>query len=199
MFYRMGVQIGDRMTIQRIGGDVVDAEVVALWQAVNPDDPAWVFPPTFFDSVLLVGQSELNNLLDGVENPIDEVAWYLVFDGVEVRTSDVNALLGSIIDGERDLETVLPDIRRDLSPQEGLTAFNDEVNQLTQQLFIIIAPVGGLVLYFVSLVAGLLVNRQLPEDVKLRSRGMSRSGVLSIHVLDVVIADWYGFSDWCFC
>ena len=183
MFYRMGVQVGDRLMIQRLGGQTVEAEVVALWRPTNSDDPAWIFPPTFFNNVILVGQSDFDMLLDGVENPIDETAWYLVFDGAEVRTSDVNVLLGNLIDGERDLQTVLPDIRRDLSPQDGLTAFNDEVNQLTQQLFIIIAPVGGLVLYFVSLVAGLLVNRQLPEDVKLRSRGMSRSGVLSIHVL----------------
>src|SRR6185369_16124585 len=44
-------------------------------------------------------------------------------------------------------------------------------------------PVGGLVLFFVSMIAGLLVNRQQTEDVTLRSRGISRWGVLRIHSL----------------
>jgi putative ABC transport system permease protein len=50
-----------------------------------------------------------------------------------------------------------------------------------------ILPVAGLVLYFVALVAGLLVSRQQSEDVTLRSRGMSRWGILSIHILMWVV------------
>ena len=83
----------------------------------------------------------------------------------------------------RALDAVLPGLRRDLAPVEELEAFNREVNALAGQLTIIVAPVGGLVLYFVALVADLLVRRQQIEDVKLRSRGMSRRAVLVIHVL----------------
>src|SRR5690606_11136966 len=59
----------------------------------------------------------------------------------------------------------------------------DEVSRFTLQLIIIIVPVGGLVLYFVSMVAGLLVSRQEPEDVRLSSRGMSRRRILMLHFL----------------
>ncbi len=56
-------------------------------------------------------------------------------------------------------------------------------SRLWQQLVLMILPVAGLVLYFVTLVAGLLVSRQQQEDVTLRSRGMSRGGILGIHAL----------------
>jgi putative ABC transport system permease protein len=66
---------------------------------------------------------------------------------------------------------------------DGLRAFNNEVTQLTQQLVIMILPVAGMVLYFVSLVAGMLVGRQQAEDAILRSRGMSRRAIVVNHFL----------------
>ena len=183
VLYDMGLQVGDVLTAQRTGGGQVTLQIVALWSPVNADDPAWIFTPKFFDNVFLLQPDDLASTLSGLENPIDEVAWYMVFDGSDIRTADVSGLLDRIVSGQRTVDAVLPGIREDLSPVAGLKAFDEEVESLTQQLFIIIAPVGGLVLYFVSLVAGLLVSRQQPEDVKLRSRGMSRRGVLAIHVL----------------
>jgi len=184
LFYQTGLQVGDELSAQRSGGgDPITARIAAIWRPANADDPAWIFAPKFFDNIFLVQPETFWPLLEGVERPIDEAAWYLDFDGAGVRTSDVAGLLAAMVAGQRDIDAVLPGIRPDLSPQEELTTFHQEVTQLTRQLFIIIAPVGGLVLYFVALVAGLLVNRQQAEDVKLRSRGMSRRALLTIHVL----------------
>ncbi|MFN8376353.1 MAG: hypothetical protein U0694_26215 [Anaerolineae bacterium] len=180
--YTMGLQVGDELTVQRAGGGSATLRVAALWRALNEDDPAWVFPPKFFDEIFLVHSEDLWTMVDGIEDPIDETAWYFVFNGSEARASDVESLLGRIADGQRIIDAVLPGIRQDLSPVDGLRTFSSEVNTLTQQLFIIVLPVGGLVFYFVSLVAGLLVNRQIPDDVKLRSRGMSRRSLVGLHL-----------------
>jgi putative ABC transport system permease protein len=180
--YNMGLQVGDTLQAARVGGGQATLRVVALWRAVNEDDPNWIFPPKFFDEVFIVRESDLWTLVEGIEDPIDETAWFLIFDGSGTRASDVDAILGRITDGQRTIDSVLPGIRQDLSPVDGLRAFSDEVNALTQQLFIIVMPVGGLVFYFVSLVAGLLVNRQIPDDVKLRSRGMSRRALVGLHL-----------------
>jgi putative ABC transport system permease protein len=180
--YTMGLQVGDTFTAQRSGSERITLRVAALWRALNENDPAWIFPPKFFDEVFIVHDTDLWTMLEGIEDPIDETGWFLVFDGREQRASDVESLLGRIADGQRIIDTVLPGIRQDLSPVDGLRAFSNEVNTLTQQLFIIVMPVGGLVFYFVSLVAGLLVNRQIPDDVKLRSRGMSRRSLVGLHL-----------------
>lgn len=183
LMFKTGLQVGDQLTATRGGGGNAQLVITALWRPTNETDPAWIFPPKFFDEVMLIQPEALWSALEGIENPVDEAAWFIVFDGQEVRTADVDGLRGRLVDGERLLTTVLPGMRTDLSPQEGLTAFSNEVGSLQAQLVIIIAPVGGLVLYFVSLVAGLLVSRQQPEDVKLRSRGMSRRALLIVHFL----------------
>ncbi|MAS33349.1 MAG: hypothetical protein CL610_05045 [Anaerolineaceae bacterium] len=183
MLYNMGVEVGDRLTAVMPGRDPIEIEIAALWRPINANDPSWIFPPRFFDEVLLVEDANLWAMLDGIDSPVEESAWYLRFDGTGVRTSEVASLLGSIVAGERTVITALPGTRMDLSPRDGLQAFSTDVSLLTQQLVIMVLPVGGLVLYFVSLVAGLLVSRQQNEDVTLRSRGMSKRAILGIHVL----------------
>lgn len=182
--YNSGVNIGDILIAQRAGTQPAQVEVVAMWRPINENDPAWIFPPKFFDLVLLVEEDNLWKMLETTQgqNPIDEAAWQLIFDGSELRTAEIDSLIANIQTGVRDVDIVLPGVRQDVAPTENLIAFSEEVNALSLQLFIIILPVGGLVLYFVSLVANLLVSRQQGEDVKLRSRGMSRSGVLWIHI-----------------
>ncbi len=183
MLYTMGVQVGDTLNTTPPGQKPLKLRVAALWKATNANDPIWLFPPKFFDEVLLVRPDDLRTALQGIDKPIEEAAWYLVFDGTRIKTSDVDALLAHVTDGQRDVEAILPGIRLDLSPVDPLTAFSRDVSRLTQQLVIMVLPVGGLVLYFVSLVAGLLVSRQQQEDVTLRSRGMSRRGILGIHFM----------------
>jgi putative ABC transport system permease protein len=183
MLFNMGVQVGDTLTAAIPGQDPVEIEIVALWRPVNPADLSWIFPPKFFDEVLLVQEADLWRMLGGIERPVEESAWYLRFDGSDLRTSEVAGLLNRMIDGERTVITALPGTRMDLSPRDGLQAFSTDVSLLTQQLVIMVLPVGGLVLYFVALVAGLLVSRQQNEDVTLRSRGMSRRAILGIHFL----------------
>ncbi len=183
LLYSAGLQIGDVVTAQRSGVGTVELEIVAMWRPVNRNDPAWIFIPSFFNEVLLLPPNAFWAMLEGQERPVEEVAWYLNFDGAAVRTSDVEALLGSSIAGQRAVLQVLPGIRLTDSPETNLRAFTDEVTRLRSQLVIILAPVAGLVLYFVSLVAGLLVARQNTEDVTLRSRGMSRRAIMLVHLL----------------
>jgi putative ABC transport system permease protein len=183
VLYTMGIQVGDTLTATRPGYAPVTLRVAALWKPVNADDPTWIFPPRFFDNVLLMDDADLQTLFTQGEDPVDETAWYLEFDGSELRTSDVAPLISRINDGTREVNSALLGIRLDLAPTDGLKQFVTDVNTFTQQLVIMSLPVGGLVLYFVALVAGLLVSRQGEEDAVLRSRGISRRALLGVHVL----------------
>lgn len=182
VLYTLGLQVGDKLTIQRPAADPIQAQIVALWRAKNPTDPAWIFRPSYFNNALLVQAEDFAQIVDGLERPIEEAAWYLVFNGQNIRTSDIQSLLDQIANGQREVNGQLPGIELDISPVSGLKAFNEEVKQLTQQLVIVIVPVAGLVIYFVSVIAGLLVSRQQHEDVVLRSRGMSRGSILRNHL-----------------
>lgn len=183
MLYTMGVEVGDTLTATRPGYEPVRLRVAALWKPVNADDPTWIFPPRFFENVVLMHDGDLQTLFAQGGEPVDETAWYLEFDGKDLRTPDVAPLISRINDGTREVNSALPGIRLDLAPTDGLNRFVMDVNTFTQQLVIMSLPVGGLVLYFVALVAGLLVSRQAEEDAVLRSRGISRRALLGVHVL----------------
>jgi putative ABC transport system permease protein len=184
LLYSMGIQVGDvlELTPSGTGATPVKVQVVAQWRAANPNDPLWNFyPPKAFDAVVFIPSASLYPAIEKLTKPIEEAAWYVVFNGLGLRTADIGGLLTRIQDGGRVIDASLPGIRTEISPVDGLLKFNQDAQQLTVQLAVLIMPVAGLVLYFVSLVAGLLVTRQNQEDVTLRSRGMSRVGVLSIH------------------
>lgn len=182
LLYKMGLQVGDLITAASAGGQPITLRIAALWKPTNPNDPTWIFPPKYFDEVFLLQSSDFWKVLEGQEKAIDECAWQISFDGHNIKTSDIASIQQRIGAGERDVNIRLPGIRMDVSPSDALNAFMADVNALTQQLVIMILPVGGLVLYFVTLVAGLLISRQQAEDVMLRSRGMSRRGVIGIHL-----------------
>lgn len=183
LFYTTGLQVGDTLSAQRSGGTPVTLEIAAMWRPINPDDPMWIFTPKFFDQVLLLEDATLLMLAETFENPIEEAGWYIVFKGNNLRTGDIANLLTDIADGQRVVEQALPGIRTDLSPETGLEAFNEQVKQLTQQLIIVVLPIAGLILYFVTMLSDMLVGRQRQEDVVLSSRGISRRGLLGIHFL----------------
>ena len=182
--FQTGLQVGDVLSASKPGvAAPLTLEIVAMWQPLDPDDPAWILVPKFFDSVLLMSRSDLWVAVEGIALPVEEADWQLIFDGSALRTSDVGELLGRIVAGERAVSAALPGVRMDVSPREGLEAFQKQVAQLTQQLVIVMLPVGGLILYFVTMLAGMLVGRQQQEDVLLSSRGMARGRLLRLHAL----------------
>ncbi len=184
MLYTMGVQVGDTLTATRSGYATAKLRVAALWHPVNADDPSWIFPPRFFDNVILMSDADLQTFFAQVDKPVEETAWYLNFDGGDLRTSDVSGLISR--HRRRHARRDGGAARRPARPRRRPTACRSSSprsDTFTQQLVIMSLPVGGLVLYFVALVAGLLVSRQGEEDAVLRSRGISRRAILLIHVL----------------
>jgi len=190
LFYTMGLQLNDQIQV-RSGNQELTLEVVAIWQPDQMGSDA-MFPPSFFDDLLLISASDLQEIV-GENSVIDDAAWYQSYNLSQVRTSDVSTLIRNTIANERRLSSVLPGLRTEITPLVNLESFNSEVQQLTQQLFIIIAPIGALVFYFIALVSALIVNRQLGDDLKLRSRGMPRGRLLIIHMLMWIIIAGIGF------
>ncbi|MBI5960547.1 MAG: ABC transporter permease, partial [Chloroflexi bacterium] len=184
MLYQTGLQVGDTLTATKPGAPgPVTLKIVALWNPVDANDPTWILTPKFFDQVFLMAADDLWGAVEGIATPVEEADWYIIFDGAGLRTSEVDGLLDRIVSGRRSVAAALPGIRLDLSPEEGLKSFNKEVDRLTQQLVIVMMPVAGLILYFVTMLAGMLVNSQQQEDVTLSSRGMNRRKLVGLHAL----------------
>ncbi|MEL6309081.1 MAG: hypothetical protein AAFQ52_13140, partial [Chloroflexota bacterium] len=113
MLFENGIQVGDELIIQPPGSEAIDAYVAAMWRPLNENDPRWLFPPRFFAEEMLIPEATLLDLIAALDNetPIDELAWYLIFDGSGVRTADIDSLLTRSDTGQRAIERALPGIR----------------------------------------------------------------------------------------
>lgn len=181
MMFRTGIQLGDVLQVARAGVDRQLVEVVALWRPRDSADTSWVLPIRFFDEVLLTDVESLWAVTDGLETPVEEVDWQVVFNGNAVRAVEIAALMDAYTTAETHMTSTLPGVNMDVSPLDNLARFRQGVRDLQGQLVLIMLPVAGLIVYFVLTLANMLATQQQQEDLLLNSRGMSRWRLLRLH------------------
>ena len=181
----------------------MDMLVTGIWIPTDPADSFWFYSPESFDKKPLIPEGTLFGLVAASLNlPVNEAAWQLSFDGSQVYSEHVNGLLRDIQRVQNQAAALLPNTTLDISPAQALRQYSSQSSGLTGLLFIFSAPVLGLVLFFLGLVASMLVQRQRNEIAVLRSRGASRSWVAAIYLLEwsllgafaLLIGPWLGQS-----
>jgi len=85
MMFGQGLQVGDQLTITPPRGKAIKLVVAALWRPINANDPQWIFAPKFFDEVLLTATDNLWKAMDGLTKPVEESAWWMIFDGTNIK------------------------------------------------------------------------------------------------------------------
>lgn len=163
----------------------VQMVVAGIWIPQDSQDEFWFYPPESLDKRLLVSEETFfGPVAAQLAQPVDEAAWRLAFDGKEVHSQDVPSLLARIDQVQTRANALLPYTDLEFSPVQALRQYRGQSQALTGLLFAFSAPVLGLALYFLGLVASMLVRRQRNEIAVLRSRGASRPWVAGIYGLE---------------
>jgi putative ABC transport system permease protein len=197
----MGLQAGERYVLFGKAGESqaeqvqMPLRVVGIWQARDATESFWFYAPTSFDEMLLTSeQAFAAQVIPVLDKPVSLAVWYQVYDGSHVQSADVSGLLGQISKAESRIDALLPDTRLYLSPVDALQAYRSAARLLTVMLSIFGIPVVGLVLYFVALIAGMVVRRSQDEIAILRSRGTTRLQVLLVYFLEGLIIGGIGLA-----
>jgi len=183
---RLGLQVGEAYVLFQPTGPGVSlpVRIIGIWKALDREPAYWPYPPRSFDEVLLTSESAFRDLAaPAVHGEIDQVVWYAVADGSHVTSGDVPGLLARIAAVRARLDGLLPHATLDLSPEEALRAYRQDTTRLTLLLYAFSIPIMGLVLYFVTLIAGMAVRRQRGETVVLRSRGGTKGQIVGLYLL----------------
>jgi putative ABC transport system permease protein len=194
----IGLQSGEEYVIfQRAqgGGDTAEATeskpvqyniyVSGIWTATDENDSYWFYNPKSLNNTLLLPEESFRlKIAPPVKNEIYAAIWYIVFDGDKVRTDDVPNLLGRIGYANTRVSTLLPNTVLDVSPQEELESYRWTTFVMTIVLYVFAIPILGLVLYFIGMIAGLVVERQRGEIAILKSRGAGDTQVIGIYALE---------------
>ncbi len=187
----VGINVGNEFTLVReTDGSVVSIpiKVAALWEPVNAQDPAWFFQPEAFSEVLLVPEATFTGPLAGaLKREVGQVLWFARLSGKDLTVSEASPLLSRIEGVRARIAGVVQGLKLEQSPADALTSYRQGAADLTRQLAMLSVPVFGLVFYFATLVASMLVNRQRGEIALLKTRGVRDSYILGISITEWLI------------
>lgn len=161
--------------------------IVGIWRAIDPADEFWFYRQAAFDEVFLMPEASYVQMSQGMRGEVGLALWSLIADGDNVRSTDVNPLLARIGILRNRVSGILQNIDLARSPEEQLINYSRTVFLLTISLYVFSVPILGIVLYFITLISGMIVQRQRNEVAMLRSRGTTTAQVVGIYVLEGLV------------
>jgi len=193
----LGLQVGEHYTLFATSqtGVQIPVRIAGVWQANDASDPFWFYQPDSFDEMLLTSESAfLNQGVPALESPVATAVWYQIFDGSRVRPATVSGLLENVAVVEARVNVLLNNTTLDVSPVSALQSYGRSASLLTLVLTIFSLPVIGLVAYFISLIAGMVVQRGQSEIAIMRSRGISRPKIVNLYLLEGLLLGGLGLA-----
>jgi putative ABC transport system permease protein len=192
MANELGLEVGENYLLYQAGQDgyppvQMPVHLAGVWMPKNPSSTYWFYPPESYEKRLLVSEAAFfGPVAEQVPVPVSDAAWRLSFNGSSVHSESVPGLLARIGRLQNQVAGLLPNTTLDSSPAQALRQYRAQASSLANALFIFSAPVLALILYFLGLVASMLVARQRSEISVLRSRGASRRWVAAIYLMEWV-------------
>ncbi|MGQ9552474.1 MAG: ABC transporter permease [Anaerolineae bacterium] len=192
-----GIQVGEEYILfDKPGASTTGAKqptqitirIAGVWVPNDPKEEFWFYTPKAFEDVFFVSEeSFLARIVPSTQKPIYLALWYLVFDGSGVYTEHVPGLIGRMVMAQSRAATVLENTSLDVSPMDAMITYRAKAELLTILLLVFSIPVVFLVLYFIGLVSGMMVQRQRAEIAVLKSRGATSLQILLLYLFEGVI------------
>ncbi|MDX9829673.1 MAG: FtsX-like permease family protein [Anaerolineae bacterium] len=191
----LGLQVGEQYILMAPDLSQVAVRIAGVWQAADEAGEAWFYEPSSFDEVLLTSEDAfVSQVVPGLKAPVATAAWYQAYDGSRVRPASVNGLLADVATVEARVTALLANTTLDVSPVPALQSYGRAASLLALMLTVFSLPVLGLVVYFVSLISGMVVQREQSEIAVMRGRGISRGKIVSLYLLEGLLVGGVGLA-----
>jgi len=186
------VQLGERYLY--IGGDrfaplVVNLRIVGIWEPIEPNNADyWLYHPDVLTNTMFVNERDLFNVvLPTLRNRVNEYSWYMIFDHNQIHSTNVDRVRGGLQFIETRVATVMPNTRIDLTPGDILEEFSRRQFFLRILLVALAVPLLAVVLYYIGIALGMVIERQRSEIAVFKSRGASTFQVVLLYFIEGVI------------
>jgi putative ABC transport system permease protein len=184
---QLGLQAGELYTLFSSTRDAVQlpVRISGVWRPADLSDPFWFYEPDSFDEMLLTDEAHFRSfVVPSLKSAVDTAVWYQIYDGSRVRPASVEDLLAGVVAVEARVTALLNNTTLDVSPVNNLEEYGASSGELSVILTIFSLPIIGLILYFIALIAGMVVRREQSEIAILRSRGMARGQIVTVYLLE---------------
>ncbi|HEU5318575.1 MAG TPA: FtsX-like permease family protein, partial [Chloroflexota bacterium] len=183
-----GLEVGDRIAVvwEKNGQLVpVNVKITGRWYPQNADETYWFYQLDYFNNAIVVPEQ---SFFDNVAKPYDgighEYAWFMVFDVNAIRSDNVDRVLEGINELRSRTATILGNVRMEISPESLLKDYEIKLFFLKILLFVLSAPIICIVLYYITISAGMVIDRQRNEIAILKSRGASMGQVVGVYLTE---------------
>ena len=162
--------------------------IAGIWRPRDDESEFWFYRPNVFEDILLIDEATyVNRLAPHTESEVNLAIWYLVTDGSGVNTSRVDELLRRHNETEKIADQYLPGTYIQASPEEELRPYQRIVTVLTLTLTVFSIPIVALLVAFLVMLVGLVVDGQRNETAVMRSRGTSPFQVVGLTTVEGII------------
>ena len=175
-----GVQAGEYYSGYnwRLGVDnpmqITEIRVAGIWRPRDDESEYWFYRPNVFQDIMIVDEATFRDRISPYsESEVNLAVWYLVTDGAGVNTSRVDELIRRHNETEKTADQYLPGTYIQASPEEELRPYQRIVTVLTLTLTVFSIPIVALLVVFLIMLVGLVVDGQRNETAVMRSRGSS--------------------------
>ncbi len=187
-----GWQVGEQYLMLNLGRTVEGPDfivhIAGIWQPRDTAEPFWFFGFSSFDDLFLVPENTFANIVAPVlGDEVNFALWYLVMDGSDVGTEQIDRLVVGAAQVEQKVGVLLPDTTSYIAPTNNLHFYRRAVAELSLLLFSINVPTIWMALAFTGLVAGLAVSQQRNEIAVTRSRGGTRWQIIGMALVEGVL------------
>lgn len=187
---QLGVQIGDtfELDIPAAQGGRVPFQVAGLWTPIDPKAAFWFNDPNqLLVEKLIVTRADYERWVAPSLNPqVRTATWQIILD----ESAAIPAKARDYKEGFERAGTLIPRYLPDVritTPTLTLEKFVGQQTALTTLLLGFNVPGLGFLLYFLILTSAVIAYWQRRETSVLRSRGISRSGILNFTFFEAVI------------
>ncbi len=197
------LQVGDTLVMVPFGDHTrqLTLPVSGIWTPNDPNDAYW-FGRSFTASQgtnqpllypLLVSNNTYFAQLTGIPNLQTTAAWDYAIQPEQLHIAQLSDTLNNLARFTAETTNQLAPISdvQQVQVNTGLTqllnAYQQKLNLLALPLYVVMAQVLGLILFYIVVVAGLLVERQSAEIATLKSRGASGLQVLGLYLAQGVV------------
>lgn len=192
----LGLQVGEEYSLfargQVIEGATstvtIPVRISGVYQAKDPSSDYWFIRPELLKERLMVPEETyINRISPVLSDEIYGAFWFIVMDGSSVQPNQAMRLASRILYLQQLAAQALPRIKLSVSPIDALYAYQRAANLLTILLFAFSVPIFGLLLAFITMTAGMTVERQRNEIAVLRSRGAGIAQMIGIAAIESLI------------
>ncbi len=167
---------------------ITEIRIAGIWRPRDEEAIYWFYRPNVFEDILLINEETFRNrLAPYTESEINLAVWYLVTDGSGVNTSRVDELIKRHDATEKIADQYLPGTYIQASPVDELKPYQRIVTVLTLTLTVFSIPIIALLIVFLVMLVGLVVDGQRNETAVLRSRGASPFQIVGLTTVEGLI------------